>query len=106
MFLLSQAYCASTSLKYAQHELSSHFRDWGFCSTKHVVCLWLCTTVLVFASTKEVELHIAALYFPHYMTFIYLFLLFVQMKVVLFFDFGKWEELEDHWEFRGDIGGL
>ena len=62
-------------------------------------------TVLVFASTKAVEFHIAALYFPHYMTFIYLFLLFVQMKVVLFFEVVKWEELEDRWEFRGDVGG-
>ena len=34
------------------------------------------------------------------------FLLFVQMKVVLFSEAGNWEELEDYWEFRGGIGGL
>ncbi|KAL5564231.1 hypothetical protein UlMin_027395 [Ulmus minor] len=28
------------------------------------------------------------------------------MKVVLFFEAGNWEELEDRWEFRGDLGGL
>ena len=28
------------------------------------------------------------------------------MKVVLFFEVGNWEELEDCWEFKGDIGGL
>ena len=28
------------------------------------------------------------------------------MKVVLFFDAGNWDELEDLWEFRGGIGGL
>ena len=28
------------------------------------------------------------------------------MKVVLFFETGNWEELEDRWEFRGGIGGL
>ena len=28
------------------------------------------------------------------------------MKVVLFFEVRKWEELEDRWEFRGDISGL
>ena len=28
------------------------------------------------------------------------------MKVVLFFEAGNWEELEDRWEFRGGIGGL
>ncbi|KAL5552178.1 hypothetical protein UlMin_002354 [Ulmus minor] len=26
------------------------------------------------------------------------------MKVVLFFEAGNWEELEDRWEFRGDLG--
>ena len=35
-----------------------------------------------------------------------LFLLFMQMKMVLFFEAGNWEELEDRWEFRGSIGGL
>ena len=35
-----------------------------------------------------------------------IFLLFVQMKVVLFFEAGNWEELEERWEFRGGIGGL
>ena len=35
------------------------------------------------------------------MTFIYLF-----MSLVLFFEVEKWEELEDCWEFRQDVGGL
>ena len=58
-------------------------------SNKHDVLLLLPTTVLVCCSTKLVELHIVALYFPHYMTFIYLFLLFVQINVVLFFEVGN-----------------
>ena len=28
------------------------------------------------------------------------------MKVVLFFEVGNWEELEDRWEFKGGVGGL
>ena len=30
----------------------------------------------------------------------------MHMKEVLFFEVRKWEELEDRWEFRGDVGGL
>lgn len=40
------------------------------------------------------------------MTFIYLFLFFVQMKVVLFFEVGKWEELEDRCDFREELDGV
>ena len=28
------------------------------------------------------------------------------MKVVLFFEVGNWEELEDRWEFKEGVGGL